>query len=51
MAKDGNIFTVANQKIKLSKEEAAKWKVNDNVIISISTTGDFIFGVEVGKEE
>ena len=51
LAKDGKIITVANQKIKLSAEEAAKWNVNDYVIISASTTGDFIFSVEKGTEE
>ncbi len=48
---DGKIITVANQKIKLSPAEISKWKINDFVIISISTTGDYVFSVEKGVEE
>lgn len=50
-AKEGKIMTVANQRIKLSPEEIAKWNVNDFVIVSISTSGDFVLGVEKGVEE
>jgi hypothetical protein len=44
--KEGNIITLNNQKIKLPKEEIEKVKVGDDVKISISTTGDFVFAVE-----
>jgi hypothetical protein len=51
MAKDGKSILVAGEKIKLSPEELAKWNVNDYVIISASTTLDFVFAVEKGSEE
>lgn len=46
-SKDGKIITLVNQKIKLSEEEAARVKTGDDVILSISTTGEVILELEI----
>lgn len=51
MANDGKMVVVANQKIKMNAEEIKKCGLNEFVVITISTTGDYIFDIEKGSEE
>ena len=46
LSKEGNIIMINSQKIKLTKEYADKVKVGDDVKLSLSTVGDFVFNVE-----
>ena len=46
LSKEGNIISINNQKIKLTKEFTDKVKVGDDIKLSLSTTGDFVFSVE-----
>lgn len=44
---NGKIITLVNQKVKLGTEEAAKLKVDDEVIVSLLPSGDVVLGVEI----
>lgn len=44
---DGRIITCVNQKIKLSAEQVASVKENDEVIISVTPSGGMVLSVEV----
>lgn len=46
-AKDGKIITLVNQKVKLSAEQADKVKVDDDVVLSVMPSGDFVLDIEM----